>query len=404
MVFSETMLSDSDMRLRLGLFINAPAKEGAICAFDLVRHARAMGHSMSLYAPEICDSKDAGLWKRFQADDLETAGWWEAQNLDLAIFYAVGAFSPNVLRLARNSGATVIIECDSDGMVSPLQAPFWRLRMTHLDRRLPLLRQLKSAKAWAHDWLIEGKNREETILSAFDKAHFIKIESEAPAEILRQFFQRCGRADLARKIVVIPFSVRECFSEPGIQEAKEPVVLLAGRLSSLQKGPLETTEALRQLASTANAPQIEMHVRGEAPEFDALAKEHANISVHHDTPFHVFAERLRTVQVVFSRSRWETTPVLGLEALCSGCTLVAPRELPGYASLIGQGQYGQTYRRNDTPGAVEAILRELSLWRAGARCPQDIVEHWRARCSLDEVIGKILELRGVVRGSALVPA
>jgi Glycosyl transferases group 1 len=395
--------SESPVKMRLGLFINGIAKEGAICAFDLVCHARAMGHAMSLYAPEIADPRDASLWTRFERGDLESAEWWHAQELDLAIFYSFNAFSPQVLRQARNSGATVIVECDSDGTVSPLQSPFWQLRTVYLDRRLPWLRLLRSSKAWAQDWLVHGKGREETILNGFDQAHFIKIESEIPAEILRAFLHRCGRSDLARKVVEIPFSVRECFTGPEVPERKEPVVLLAGRLSQLQKGPVETLQVIQRLAAAADAPRIEMHVRGESPEFDALAARHPNVSVHHDTPALTLAERLRAVQVVFSRSRWETTPVLGLEALCSGCTLVAPRELPGYASLIGKGQHGQTYARKSTHEAVDAILHELSLWRAGKRDARRIAEHWRSRCSLDAVIGKMVDLWKTASRTPLIP-
>ena len=109
--------------LRFGLFANGAAKEGAICAFDIVRQVRRSGHTMSLYAPQFDGSADLTVAKVFERRDLDDIDWWRNENLDRAIFYSVEAFSPDTLRLARQSGATVIVECDSDGHVSPLQSP-----------------------------------------------------------------------------------------------------------------------------------------------------------------------------------------------------------------------------------------------------------------------------------------
>jgi glycosyltransferase involved in cell wall biosynthesis len=386
---------------RLGLFISGTAKEGAICAFDLVRHARGMGHAMSLYAPRADECSDRDLWVPLGGNDLDNPGWWNRQSLELAIFYGVGSFSPEILRRARQSEATVIVECDSDGLVSPLQSPFWRLLQTHIDSRLPLRARLRSAKAWLDDWLWSGSAREKAVLESFSEADYIKIESEGPAAILRLFFLSRDRDDLARKIVVIPFAVRGSFSAPAVREIKKPIVLLAGRLGALQKGPVETLNVLRRLLNLPAPPLVEIHIRGEAPEFDELAGRHPSVSVHHDTPAKVFAERLREAQIVFSCSRWETTPVLALEALCSGCTIVAPQEIPGYASLAQKGRFGQTYPRNSPRGAVAALQRELSLWETGRRDSRAIAEYWRERCNLDAVINQLLALRNHRRAESL---
>ncbi len=378
---------------RLGLFINAAAKEGAICAFDLVRHVRGMGHSMSLYAPRIHNSADSSLWKPFVETDLNDAGWWRIQHLDLAIFYGMGTFSSLALRQARQSGATVIIECDSDGTVSPLQSPLRRLRLAHMDSRLPFLTRLRSGKAWLANWILHGRSRERVILSAFSEADYIKVESEGPASILKRFLLKRGRGDLVKKVIVIPFAVRECFSASIIPSQKKPTVLLAGRLAAHQKGPVETLDVLRRLSEFAAPAQIEMHIRGDAPEFDALAARYPTVSVYHDSPQAFLAARMREAQIAFSRSRWETTPVFGLEALCSGCTLLAPNDLPGYTSLIQGDRFGTSYPRGCTESAIAAVRTELSNWREGKRCLTTIASNWREQCSLDSVVRRILQLQ-----------
>lgn len=390
--------------LRLGLFINGTAKEGAICAFDLVRHARGMGHAMSLYAPRIDEPSGQNLWTPFVETDLDNPEWWSRQSLDAAIFYGAGRFSPNTLRLARRSKATVIIECDCDGRVSPLQSPFRRLWEAHIDRRLPLAVRLRSSKAWLDGLLWSGKATEKVLLESFSESDYIKIESDGPAAILRRFFLSRARGDLARKIVVIPFPVRESFSAPAIRGLKKPIVLLAGRLGALQKGPLETLMALRELANLPAPPVIEIHVRGAAAEFDALAAKHPLVTVYHDSTSRILAGRLREAQILFSCSRWESTPVLGLEALCSGCTIVAPREIPGYDCLTQQGRFGQTFPRNSPRAAAAAVLRELSLWQAGSRDSHAIAEYWRQRCNLHAVINELAALRTCTRPESLCAA
>jgi hypothetical protein len=359
---------------------------------------------MSLYAPRIDESSGENLWTPFLENDLENPGWWRRQNLDAAIFYGAASFSPNTLRLARESNATVIIECDSDGRVSLLQSPLWRLRQTHIDSRSPLRTRLRSSKAWLDDLLCSGKAREKVVLESFSQSDHIKIESDGPAGILRRFLLSRGRADLARKIVVIPFAVRQTFSEPPIPETKKPIVLLAGRLGALQKGPLETIDALRHLVNRPAPPSIEIHIRGAASEFDAFAGKHPCVTVYHDSPSRILADRLREVQILFSCSRWESTPVLGLEALCSGCTIVAPREIPGYDCLVQQGRFGQTYPRNSAPAAAAAVLSELSLWQKGSRDSHAIAEYWRERCNLDAVIKELVALRTRTRAESLCAA
>jgi glycosyltransferase involved in cell wall biosynthesis len=183
--------------------------------------------------------------------------------------------------------------------------------------------------------------------------------------------------------------------EPIVPAGKEATILVAGRLGEIQKGPEQTARTLRLLLREDSEVQVELHIRGRlTPEFASLAKASPRVRVCENTSREQLAERLRSVAILFSRSRWETTPVIALEALCSGCTLVAPRELPGYQSLIQEGRFGQTYERNSDQDAVQAIRGELNRWRTGGRDSAGIAAHWRKRASLPNVVEELLELRG----------
>lgn len=379
--------------MKVGLFISRAGREGAICAFDLVRFVRSLGEEMALYCPGLDPASDASLWVRFDRSDWTSPGWWARARLDLAIFYGITGFPAEVLRAARQSGATVVVEGDTDGRVSPAQNLPERLA-SHWDSRTSWGHRLRAAKAGLDLWLWRRGAIEREVLACLGEADFIKVESTAPAAILKEFLRSRGRPELADRVVEIPFAVRECFTELPVPEGKEDTVVIAGRLGEIQKGPLETVEAIRQLLLRDPGVRIEVHLRGElTAEFAALAAGSPRLRICENTTREQLAERLRGAAVLFSRSRWETTPVIALEALCSGCTLVAPEGLPGYRSLIEGERFGRTYPGRSTRAAVEAILTELGHWRAGRRDGTAIARHWRARASLRIVAGQLLELR-----------
>jgi glycosyltransferase involved in cell wall biosynthesis len=237
------------------------------------------------------------------------------------------------------------------------------------------------------------------MLRFLSEADVIKIESEVPARILQGFLERRGRPDLARRVEVIPFAVRPCFTEPRLPDRKEDLVIVAGRLGDVQKGPVETAAALRAFLRNGGPTRVEIHSRG-IPDSSllALADEFRTVTVRVDSPRELLADRLRAAAVLFSRARWETTPVIALEALCSGCTVVAPRELPGFASLLEDGRFGKLYPRERTRDAVEALREETGGWRTGARVPRALASKWRQDVSVTAVALR-LAMRAVTERS-----
>jgi glycosyltransferase involved in cell wall biosynthesis len=103
-------------------------------------------------------------------------------------------------------------------------------------------------------------------------------------------------------------------------------------------------------------------------------------------------KRLTSARVLLSTSRFESTPVQGLEALCQGCTLVASDDVPGYRSLVHNGAYGETFKRNSAEECASAIQREMERWNKGMRNPKSIADHWRSRCSLETIASRLLAL------------
>jgi hypothetical protein len=351
-----------------------------------------MGHSGGIYARGFEGIGDSIPKTELAVERLKTPEWWREEAVDLAIFYSVGRFHPSILDVARKQGATVVLECDSDGYFSVRQDPLRALRVTMWHSSYSLLFKARLLKAWLHTWLVEGQKQDKAVFDSFKLANFLKIESEEPARILREFLARRKRSDLAAKIVVIPFAVRDVFTQGPVKNEREDLIIVAGRLGSLQKDPFLLEKALQRYIETSNPARVELHVRGDAPNLEALAAGSMKLQLFKNTPSLVLCERLARAQLLLSTSRFESTPVQGLEALCQGCTLVASDQVPGYRSLIGASAFGETYSANSAEDCVRAIRKEMERRTEGLRESRKIAEDWRSRCSLQTVSTRLLSL------------
>jgi glycosyltransferase involved in cell wall biosynthesis len=390
--------------MKVGILINAVATDGAICHTDLCRQFAEMGHSGRIYARGFQGIDDSIPKTEIKIDQLKTPDWWRGEALDIAIFYSVGRFEPAILKLAREAGASVVMECDSDGYFSVRQDPLRFLTVTMWHPSHSYGTKAKILKAWLHSWLIEGKEQDKAVFDSFEIADYLKIESEEPARILREFLARRGRSNLAKKIVVIPFAVRRSFTEGPVKVDRQDLIIAAGRLGAQQKDPFLLEEALRRYLETADPVPVELHIRGDAPNLERLAERNKKLQLFKNTPPKVLCGRLANAQVLLSASRFESTPVQGLEALCQGCTLVASDRVPGYKSLIGDGAFGESFSGDSAADCVRALQQEIDRRRRGLRDSEKIAAEWRGRCSLETVSARLLSLRARGQGEVTSPS
>jgi glycosyltransferase involved in cell wall biosynthesis len=378
--------------MKFGLFVNAVVTDGAICHYDMCRHFEKAGHTMRFYGNDFEGNRDGVTTVKISAGEIQPVPWWKREALDMALLYGADRFDPSILQAAREAGTKLIIESDSDGYVSIRQDPLRVLRVNMWDPSYAWRHKAGIVKAWLQELLVESARREALLFKTFELADYIKIESEEPARLLREFLKRRNHAHLAEKVVTIPFAVRNIFVTEPVNLRREDLVIVAGRLGAQQKNPALLERALRRFLDASPAAHIEMHVRGDAPNLETLAASHPRVQLFKQTASHVLCKRLASARVLVSASRHESTPVQGLEALCQGCTLVASDDVPGYRSLIQNGAYGETYRRNSADDFASAIQRELGRWNTGMRDAKSIADDWRNRCSLQAVTSKLLSL------------
>ncbi|WP_160168121.1 glycosyltransferase [Rhodopirellula sallentina] len=319
---------------------------------------------------------------------MRQSSWWMDQGLDVAVFYRLNVFDPQALKAARDAGTTVVIETDSDGHVSARQNLFRELKIRR-DRSLTCIHQLRSWKAALDRWW-QSTRFDSQVLASFEQAHWIKIESDLPARILKDFLESRNRRDLAKKLVVVPFAVRSEFTSGPVRQDRKKRIVAAGRLNSNQKAPNAMAFLAAAIGEKLPDTELELHVRGDVSMFATLANRWPNVKVFQDSKPEFLRNRLTQSRILLSTSKWETTPIQGLEALCSGCTIVAPNSVPGYASLIGNNDYGCTYTTKYQ--AIDALTCELNNWCNHKRDAVAISNHWRAICDLEHVAQKFCDL------------
>ncbi len=378
--------------MRIGFLVNAIVGDGSICVYDICRRGEKAGHSIRLYGKGFKDNRDGVTTVEFSDGEIQTVEWWKRESLDAAFFYGTDGFDPSVLLAARAAGARVVIECDSDGYVSILQDALRVLRVKMWDSSYTLHHKAAIISVWLRYLLFKSAKHERKIFKAFELADYIKIESEGPANLLRGFLKRRGRGHLAEKVVTVYFAVRDVFVTEPVNLQREDLIIVAGRIGAQQKNPALLEKALRRFFDAPGSAHLEIHVRGEAPNLERWAISNPRIRLFKNTASQDLCKRLANSRVLVSTSRFESTPIQGLEALCQGCTLIASDGLPGSRSLIQSGAYGDTFKRNSADGCATAIRRELERWNTGMRDPKAIADHWRSQCSLEVVTSKLLAL------------
>ena len=263
--------------MKFGLFVNAVVTDGAICHYDMCRHFEKAGHTMRFYGKDFEGNRDGVTTVKISAGEIQPVPWWKREALDMALLYGADRFDPSILQAAREAGTKLIIESDSDGYVSIRQDPLRVLRVNMWDPSYTWRHKAGIVKAWLQELLVESAGREALLFKTFELADYIKIESDEPARLLREFLKRRNRAHLAEKVVYIPFAVRNIFVTEPVNLRREDLVIVAGRLGAQQKNPALLERALRRFLDASPAVHIEMHVRGDAPNLEALAASHPRV-------------------------------------------------------------------------------------------------------------------------------
>lgn len=331
--------------------------------------------------------------------NLESAEWWKATGAQGVVLYAWGAsrYFP-VARAIRQAGLKLVCNMDTSGTFGILGGPLaywgsqWRILNgigTTPSSVARFCLKFLSSFSWS---LLQN---DIGMAKHLRQADLIGAVSPIAVQRIRRVCRWYGGSKLADKVRLIPHAVAMHMRYDG--QTKESRVVSVGRWQPgdwRQKNPrllLETAgRVLRRL------PQSEFVVVGSMEkqlhrQFSDLANRAAGrLRLAGRLPNLEIAKLFQGSRVAFCSSNHESFHIASAEALCCGCSLVAPDlpELPSQKWFIGEAS-GRLAAR-DPDSLSNAVLEELDFWRRGERDPWQIARLWGNRLHADRVAALIL--------------
>lgn len=178
---------------------------------------------------------------------------------------------------------------------------------------------------------------------------------------------------------------------------KEKQVIAVGRWDDVEvKRPFFLMGALQ--ACLSKNKEVKMVVVGRGIEQierwrDGLPSEDAaRVALFAEMPNTDLVGLYKRSRISLCTSAKEGTHVVSTEALCCGCSVVAPEKVSLSAFSWYVSEESGTLAKEDTPESMaEAILAELEKWDAGERNPGRIACIWGKRFHGVESVKRILE-------------
>lgn len=337
---------------------------------------------------------------RTRYTNLERPEWWKATGAQGAVLYAWGAprYLP-IARAIRQAGLKLLCNMDTSGTFGIWGGPFeywgsiWRIQnglgIRPTSVAISFLKILSSV-SWS---LVKNDLGRAQHLR---QADLIGAVSPIALERIRRVCRWYGGDELAKKVVLIPHPVARHMRYSG--QIKQPRIVSVGRWQPAdwrQKNPGLLIQTIVHLLR--KAPETECVVVGSMEEIlrlqflKATAAFRGRVRLPGRMPNHEIAPLLQTSQVALCTSNHESFHIASAEALCCGCSVVAPDlpELPSLKWFVGESS-GRLASR--TPeNLAQAVLDELSLWAHQKRNPKTISSEWGARLHADRVAALILD-------------
>ncbi|MFI2795025.1 glycosyltransferase [Haloferula sp. A504] len=341
---------------------------------------------------------------RTDYSNLESKEWWESLKLDGLILYSWAAPRYNrIVEAASRAGIKVLANMDTSGVVSPLACRSEWLREAHVPvvhgDMNPLRKGVELAKLvveLATHRVSRGRLRHyaaASVISACTPHAAIWIPNEAI---------RLGRSDLAEKFVYLPHPQMKAFRYDG--SIKEPLVISVGRWHQADWGQKNPRVLLKAYASfLEQMPGWKGMIVGAGASdlprllgFD-VGRTSNRLSFLEHMPAAELPKLYQRARIGFWSSRWEGQQGTGAQALCCGCTVVAPFSAQNscFRHYVSRASGRLAWRNEPSALALELVL-EARAWEAGYRDPEQIGSAWSQEFHADAVAARALRELGLV--------
>lgn len=376
--------------MKIGIVLTTRWWRGSIDHDGYASALRALGHEPVL----VCLGNDAGkadfpvieTTPKCQVD----SAFWQTLGLDGAIVWN-WLRGRALLTAARRAGVRTVVRADTDGIVSS-RVFAWQSLLRVMGNGVTLRNRLGLASYFFRTILPNASSQDRELLESIEAADAVVVETETASRNLCRVLHYYRRPDLTEKLSVVPHSVCDSITNVSmpVDNAQRPFIFCGGRWDSPQK---DVKLLRRTLLRVATRSDLETIVCGPISDIDKHELESLPGKVrcigHVDR--NEIVRILLQSRILLSTSQWETQPIGALEALCCGCTIVAP-PIPGFVDMLAGETFGSVSNRRNASGLANACLKELGRWKAGDRKPNANAETWRAKVNNSRVINNLVSL------------
>ena len=333
---------------------------------------------------------------RAKYSNLESPEWWRQFHLDGVLLYVwcLARYRPIVAAIHK-AGIKSVLYQDCSSVVFPWNE--WRLGIRMMWRRASLAHPGNPVVAVA-DFLLQVAKGHATVLHwparrrLFDAADIVTFPYPAAHDAWLHVPGLLPHR-IRTSSCIIPCPVAPHFSYDGT--SKEPMVIAVGRWNDEEqkRGSL----LLRTMEEVWTRHLIPFHIFGTlSPSFEnwvnALSHDHAScVTLHGLVPNAQLVDWYRRAQISLCTSFHESTHISSAEAICCGCSVVAPPLSSVSCCQWYASESSGTIAAKDTPKSfADAVLGELSSWESGHRDPVSISHIWTNRLHATESARRIL--------------
>lgn len=320
--------------------------------------------------------------------------FWRSHGLDAVVLQGGGDVGIEPVSAAiKQSGATLLLRLDTDGVVGPQVDPYlycynlwWWLAFRRRHPALLLALGKTGLKAALPKSFGPGR-----IVQRLQYGDYLLAESRIAAARLRRLLQHYGAYDTAQRVLHLPIPVADewTFSEGS---KKADLIVSVARWDDAQKDAPKMVKTLALVLSQHSHYRALLIGNGD----DILRKLISRYAPHVANriqltgrmPHLEIPPYNRAAKIFLCSSRAESMNIASAEALCCGCSIVGPAEIASMHEYTSaqSGTLAWTRRTIDFSDAVSA---EILAWTQSEREAGRISAHFR-NCLGCENIAKAL--------------
>lgn len=365
----------------------------------LYRGFRALGHNAQCVRLFSNDEAEFPGVLQVAESALQSVAFWKQKDCDLVIANTWGNPKYNqIISAIKQSGSTVFIRLDSDGYNSPRNGfRHYLVTSFHIFRkRSPILVSAAKALAKAIIYSIP-QAYDQRMLGHLALANAIGVESNGAYALFSKLLRSYDRNDLVKKLYLIRHPVVPEIDTMDVRgrEGRDDCIVAVGRWDSPQKDALLLIKTLAKSLVSNPTWQADIYGTGVAELQKLVARYATNVTerihIHGPKPHLEILQAYQRSKICLFTSRYESGPIAGEEALCLGCSLVGPPDVPSMQDLCAP-QFGTLPQSRRPSDVAQAVNSEIQLWNSGKRQPTSIATSARHIFSARSICTEILKV------------